>query len=465
MPHNFSPGAQLYYSKTGANGAAGSPDSPLLLNINSLFNFGVTHIVGAGSYKWPLGAQGQSNATVYADGHVRIVGDGTHGQYCVGGGSYYGIVFTQFLGMSLYMPSNQFVSFTGCTFDFLGGGGLNMATYNGAHIFVDCIFINLTGDGNAYGTLNKYFYNCLFINSQFDTSGAPYTQIIGCYFDRNSGFRTGSSAAIDNNNIDPETQIGPYRGIQVGGGAWSNGATVGTGNIQLAPEFNNPALGDYTLRATSPHIVRSIGPGHLRVAVSQTIAYTGAGADVSTANTGMLSSLGGVVALNSVSGDALQVNTLNGLVIKPNNAGSGVSTFVSGVLTLDPNVAKEMGMVIPLVGLNMDSDFQTNDFFAPEIRNNNVPDFNNGTVGSALRNPNRLTYRMRWSTLASPSITNPAHWVGGAVWSEMQWFTKASYNLAGYAGNADLAYNPGAALPILCRTYQIEITTRNNYGA
>ena len=124
-----------------------------------------------------------------------------------------------------------------------------------------------------------------------------------------------------------------------------------------------------------------------------------------------------------------------------------------------------MGVVTPLAGFNMDSDFQTTDFINPEIRNNNVVDYTNAVAGSAERKPNRLTYRMRWSTMANPDINNANHWISGATFVEMEWFIRPAYNLAGFVGNGVIGFLPVNSLPVLCRTYQIEITTRNNHGA
>lgn len=443
--------------------AAGTLDAPKLFSANA---FGVgLNVLAAGVYILPIGgiflAQ---NSTIIADGLVHILGDGSTSQQILNlnstnnsGINFTNIYFEQFVGINPASIAN----FTNCTFDFLSFNATNFSAF--ALGFYNCIFSNV-GINTTYGG-NNYVTNCLLINSLI-ISTANLTAI-NSYTDPTSGMQSGA-VGFTNCNVDPATIITTNRGLKFGTGAWGNGQsqTGCTNCITQAPQFNGPTRFDFTLGTNSPHVALGIGPPQYGLGVSYTTNSTaGSGGTITTANTGLLSSLTGTtVPILGVGGDGFQLNSLGGMAITPTTGGTYVSNFLTGVLTLDSNKVIEMGTINFIGALNANTDFAATDPTAPDPRNNNVPDYNNGTSGGADRKPNYQTIRCRWSYMATPDVNNAAHWISGTTLVEVILGIKALYNPITFLGNGATAFSTANGIAILARTWQYELTSRNNSG-
>jgi hypothetical protein len=454
-----------YIAKTGASGAAGTMEAPKLLS-TTCFVVG-KNVIGAGSYIWPAGFVLPYSASLYGDGFVKLLGDTSTSPQSFGSNNIIaGIYFELWAGITLGTASNATCQYNACVFDMLSQatGNLSFGAVSSSWTFTGCIFSNCNTllNNQSYATYN----NCLSINSQLSSGGGGLNN---SYLDATSGYQT-TSASIVNCNVDPLTSIGTNRGLKVSSGAWGNGqAQAGCTNcITQAPQFNGPARFDFTLNANSPHVTLAIGPAQLGAATSFTLGSSvGSGGTVTTANASIANSIGSSAStLLAITGDGFNTNSQGGWVlVTPSTAGTFVSVFKTGVLTMNQNGPIELTGCNFLGALNCNSDFIATDPFVPVLQNNNVPDYNNGTAAAADRKPNRMSFRMRWSTLQAPDPTIASHWVSGATFVEMEWFAKPTYNASGYLGNADVAFVPANALPIFARTIQLEHTVRNNYGA
>ena len=454
-----------YIAKTGAGGAAGTMEAPKLL-ASGAFVAG-KNVIGAGSYIWPAGYSLPANCYLYADGYVKILGDtSTSPQlFCnTTGVLVFDVYFEQWAGIALGLTN----SYTRCIFDLLSYTSTNFGLAS-AQTFANCVFLScgatLTGGGQPITINNSLFINSCMVGPSYGSSMA----VNNSYFDSTSGFAL-SNGNFTSCNVDPLTAIGTNRGLKVGAGAWGNGQSQ-TGCVTCitqAPQFNNPAKGDYTLKFTSPHIALGIGPAQYSRAASYAFVSTaGVGGDITTANTYIAATINGStynVPIISITGAGFTLNGSGALVIKA-VAGGGVSTLVTGALPLNPDGRSQLTSIGFIGATNFDSDFVLADPTVPRPQNTNVPDYNGGTAGGADRKPNRFSQRIRWSDLASPDVANNIHWTTAGTFVEMELFTVPTYNLTTSLGNGSTSFVAANALPVLCRNWQLEFTMRDNYGA
>ena len=457
---------QKYIAKTGAAGNAGTAEAPQALSNGAAYANQGGIIWGAGSYIWPSATASGSAAIHQADGLVRFLGDTNTIQQAFAGNSssWDGFYFEQFAGMTFGDNAGA----SRCIFDILAYSAGNSLLRSGG-TYSNCIFLSwcpVTVAGNGAPTFN----NCLFINClvNFSNSGGGCV-FNNCYLDATTGLNLSTGSTLVNCNIDPALVVATNKGVKIGAGAWGNGQGQAgcTACISQAPQFNAIGKGDYTLKSTSPHLTYSIGPTQWGRGVNALISTTAAtAADMSTANTSMVSSSNSVANnLLSIAGDGFTANSAGGAVVKTITGGTFASTLTSGLITVDPDRALEIGIANFLGGLNFNTDFQATDTTAPNLRNSNVPDFDNGSTAAGTRKPNHLSFRIRWSILANPDVNTPGHWESGSTFVEMIYGVKMAYNVAGYVGNASASFVPGNAVPVLARTIQLELTQRNNYGA
>ena len=466
MPNNWKILDGVNYIAKASGGAVlnavGGMETPKILN-NTAIVAG-KNVFAAGTYMWPANyAPTGFNYDIVADGHVRFLGDGATINQAFGlasgnNSSVSGIYFEQWQGMNFGQGGHT--NWFGCTFDFLNAGGSNSLMGNnnsGNGIgFYSCVFINV-GISGITGNAAKHLFSCLFLGNT--VLNGTLTSIQNCYVGGTSAITlTNGGAFAFNSNVDPGISFAASRGVRVGtGGAWG----TGTNGMQLAPQFNNAPFADYTLRTTSPHITFGIGP--LGIASSYTFTSNAGAADVSTINTSIVSTSGPNIPIISLSG-AFTVNAQGALVIKLVTGGTGFSTLITGAMVLKPDARAQLTSIGFLGGLNMDTDFMMTDTSVSKAQNTNVPDFNNGVNGGAERKPNRLSWRIRWSDLAAPDTSIASHWTTGTTWVEMELFVLPTYNLTGSFGNASSSFVLANALPVLCRSWQLEITMRDNYG-
>lgn len=457
MPNSFKITGIQYYSKTGTNTGTMTANDPR----NIMTGFGGGCVIGTGVYSAPSAIV--QNVSVIAEGYVKFLGDGVTSQQVLGTYAncfYTGIYFENFAGIKLSYASQAASSYNGCTFNMLT---LNpAANILGEAYFNNCVFINF--GHNSAATNNNNFGNCLFINSVI--TGNSFT---GCYLDATSGIT--ANTTVTNCNLDPAnpsaTTPTTNRGIRITTGIFGDGTQAGCSLcIKQAPQFSNVTKGDYSIKYTSPHVALGIGPAQLSRATSFYFNSSAGSGDATITNSGLLSSNSGTTTpLQSITGDGFVVNTDGAAVMKAIAASSTFSsTYRSGVMVLDPDQPIEIGVINFIGGLNINTDFLATSSDLPVVQNNNVPDANNGTTGAADRNPNRLTINIRWSVLAAPDPTNPAHWFSGATFLEMELFVKASYNASPMLGNGSATFVPANALPVLARSVQFDMVLRNNYG-
>ncbi|RIY06451.1 hypothetical protein D0T11_18600 [Hymenobacter rubripertinctus] len=342
----------------------------------------------------------------------------------------------------VYKKNNVYINID---FTYTGSAGNQVV-----QSFEDCIFINCSSLSAVH---QAAFRECVLINSNF----ASVAHFRSGYIDASSSiklmptgltsFRATASDVLsaqyaaeyvyDNSFANlPRIIIRSNIRGQVGivGGALLSPADFALNYpdqfidcINAEPFFNKPEKQDFTLRLESPHLSRAIGPKHLRYAASfyfgteaaenETITGGGAG------NTRLVGTADGQnVSLISASG--LTRNAQAGLIVKPNSGGNFIGQIRSGRIRMG-DVPIRLKAVRYAGGLNMNTDFPGTEsgFQAnqPEVFNNNVPKYTQPSAGSSGRNPNRLTYQMRWSTLPDPDAAADSDWQLNAVWLEFEW--------------------------------------------
>ncbi|QKG57015.1 hypothetical protein GKZ68_10480 [Hymenobacter sp. BRD128] len=465
MAHNFriaTTGTGVYLSKAGDDANSGTADAPIkTLSRLATFNQtgSATSVIGTGTYVLPSDWNGRFG-TFFADGIVKILGDTqTTAQLIAANGSYvHNVIFDKFAGFGFRPnPYDGDCQYFACIFKVLPdfAGQVNSSATSNTSFF-DCILYGVNAD---LGKSN--FSRCLFINCTITVSS-----VSDSYIDSTSAIAAQSAS---NNNVDPGCNTAAGRGLNVAGAGWSLTSPSG---IHALPLFNSLVKEDYTLRASSPHILTGIGPAQYRYANSFYVEYTGSAADTaSLANTHLRATGTNVVVplLDITTGsEALEVNSQGGLVLQATTTSDGMASLTTGRIPF-ADVADEMTVMLLKAGLNFDTSYPALEsqfnFNQPEIFNNNVPDFSNYAPGTAGRNPNRLSYRMRWSTKLNPNadLANVSDWITGTKFIEFEWNQKPLWNPATGVGNGEAGYDPATGVPIQCTYYQLAISLRNNY--
>ncbi len=471
MAHNFRIAVYngWYVGKAALSGSAnGTADAPYGDVMSIFYNTpnpdaGSSSVIGTGVYYWPTrgarlvnGDYARPWGNLYADGFVKVIGQmGEQTCLAAARSSFSNFYFQQALGYSFGYDR---VSYNGCIFK-VNSANANSAnsTGTGALSFSDCIFYNV----NIPAGGNHYFTRCLFFNCTIACASVTFS-----YINSTSAI---AAAAASGNNVDPGCDTTASKGLNVNGAGWT---TASAAAVSLPPLFNSLAKEDYTLAQNSPHLRLAIGPTKYRFANSYYFVFTGGEGDAVTTNNCYLKSAatGAIVNLTSVTGspNAFDVNAQGGLVIRPSSSGDGTATIVTDRIPFS-DITQRMVFMNMIAGLNMDSNYPASGTFnlaMPEPFNNNVPDYSNGALYAAARNPNRLSYGMRWSTLNNPLVINDADWYLGAEITEFEWLSQPLWNAGSpNVGNGNSAYS-GAAVQqyVDCNWYQLYIRLRNNYG-
>lgn len=435
MPNDFRINGLKYVSGAGIPGNPGTKDLPLhtvpVFSGPNAGNAGVSsdfYIIGTGQYVVDnLGHL--SGRSFIADGYVKF-NAGVTKNFAYSHGSY---------------PKMRNIHFQGYTGNVLRAGGNVLASYEftdcifedcnfdtGAwifNIFVDCIFINCRGSiahvmaPNGTYTIRR----CLFINSPMKigpdagTSGGNTLQ--DCYSDSAMIFPAAVVPYVQNCNLQGNPDLAGVNG-----------------NINADPMFNNKDLYDFTLRRNSPHLVKGIGPATLRM--GNGFYLRGEPGDI-TANSGHYFE-------STTTNEQFPIYDTFNMVATMQNGQlrMKVKQFVGGPMVAYVKVAVRVSDV-PIgitynnfvTGLNfntsypaIESQFEANN---PPALNNNVPDSENYVSGHAGRNPNRLTYRVRWSTKDEPKVTTVTDWITGNVRPIMEWKAVHKYNPVSLTGSGD----------------------------
>ena len=473
MAHGFQvgigsdPNSTYFFSKSGPNPSAGVNGDPNgAVGDPNQFRGGQTGtiIIGTGSWQWPILSNPDYTVQHHclADGVVKLLGDRTSRFQYIGkaGFSMNDFSLEQFAGYHFQTTAGT-ADYNRCVIKVLPDFGLTEnSTFFGTVNFTDCILfnVNFTAVCLAGGNFNR----CLFFNCTF---GAAALTMNYCYIDP---LTSAWATSATRNNVDPGCNTDNSKGLRIGS------ATVYSRNtpqgISALPGFNAQSKEDFTLRKDSAHIINGIGPTHLRYANTFFMEFLGGTSEPATISNLRLAAANSAarVPLSDIStgANSFEVNSQGGVVIIPNSNGDGFATLTTGRIPFS-DIPLEMTVMRIIAGLNFDTDFPGTEaqvsLAAPHIFNNNVPDYSNGVSGSATRNPNRLSYRMRWSTLTDPNVSDPSHWVTGATFVEFGWNQKPQFNQATLIGNGDPTFNLSAAANVYCRFYQMQVRLRNNY--
>jgi|GEM_PF-6800726 len=186
-----------------------------------------------------------------------IIGDGTVVLEGGGANSYTGSngsVALQNLTLQnlVYVVGNGDSAMYGASVRFKNITNLhvNGSTFQGGQYF-NCLFLNgplYTGiAAGFFGTME--FTNCTFINSNLQSNAyTPAFIYRACYFDSSCKINVSATGTISLYNCNVQ---GLVKGLTLENYNLANNNIAGT-CINVAPGFNNPAAGDYTLALTSP---------------------------------------------------------------------------------------------------------------------------------------------------------------------------------------------------------------------
>lgn len=215
------------------------------------YNAGYAPVVlSSGIYAENFGTIGVHATYLIGDGTVVLEGGGASG--------YTGASNSQVALNNLTLQNLLFVVYNGDSniyavnvrFKNITNLHANGSTYQGG-LFFNCVFLNgplYSGQSAGfYGTFE--FVNCTFINSNFQNNGYTVAWIFrACYLDPSTKVSTHASGTISLYNCNVQ---GLVKGLTLEAYNTANNNVAGT-CINVAPGFNNPAAGDYTLALTSP---------------------------------------------------------------------------------------------------------------------------------------------------------------------------------------------------------------------
>jgi len=479
MDHNFRKSGNFYISKAGDPGGNGNPDYPkreLSGNEDS-----IRVVLGTGTYQWPTafiyGRQGFNNVYMQADGRVVVLGDGqTRYQWLTAGGcAFEDLRFEQFVGFQFAQSPSNPPTYRRCEFAALPAtaGSANSGVIGGC-TFEDCVFENVhfsngqtpglgfNQGGDPSGAL---FTRCLFFNCTFGSAARVLRQ---CYFDPYTvGWGSDQpqyGTEATGNNVDPAADLGQGYGLRLDnqpvGHLWPR-------NLSQPPRFNAPQQHDYSVQAGSPHLAADIGPRQYRQGRSFVVQAPTAGQLADPATTRFVPADGDdPVALLSVAG-VLEGSEAGALAIRAAASPDGTASLRTGRVRHSAGLPREISYLQTLGGNNFNTSYpalesQLNPN-APEVFNNNVPDLGAYPAGHAGRNPNRLSYRLRWSTLPDPRLDHPEDWATGTELVECEWNARPLYNPATNIGNGRPDFVVAEGRPIICTWYQLEVGLTNLY--
>ncbi|MGI4735260.1 MAG: hypothetical protein ACRYG7_08790 [Janthinobacterium lividum] len=420
--------------------------------------------VGTGMYSWGTsfarGATGSSKQNLVADGYVEILGDRQtrFAALIESGSTYTGLHFEQFAGFNFrsYYYGNG-VAYQQCTFKVLPSfASAPNSSVSGGVLFEDCVFLNVSWGPNAG---NMSFTRCLFFNC---TSVDQIGSLTNCYLDPTCALRVANTS---NNNVDPACNVATGFGLNVGGAGFT---LASPGGISEAPLFNNLALDDFSLQAGSPHLDAGIGPAQWRQGRSFVAQYTGGASEtVGAGNTRFApQDKSATVAVESTTG-VLDTTAQGGLIIRASETADGIAHLRTGRILHAEGVPYEISQLTALGGYNFDTAYPAKEeqlnLRMPEVYNNNVFALSQFAAGEAGRNPARLTYGIRWSTLPSPRPDHAEDWVTGDTFVECEWNTRPLYNRASLVGNGRPDFVTTQAEPIVCTWYQLLLGLSNVY--
>lgn len=457
MLDNFRLNGDVYVSKAGSPGAAGTRDAPLDESEFVNGNHGL-HIIGTGTYTFVGTGDGFPNngsVNYQADGIVKLLGQPglkTFGFYGCTIRDIYLDQFEKIRWRNNFGGGFEESLILRCVIKLAPSAEINAGLSQYGTHYQDSILFNL----NTATAVDR-FTRCIFINCKVSTAAT----VMGCYVDATSSI---SSTAASNNNVDPACNPGQNQGLNVNGAGFSRNSP---GGISQDPGFNARSQEDFTLRATSPHLTAGIGPAHLRYALSWLLRSTAQTSEtVTPANTWLESTADGS-RVNLLSATNFAMSAGRTLYIAENQSNIFTASYLTDSLVFAAN-AQELVSLPVISGLNFDTNFPgTEAQFnsnSPEVYNNNVPDAAGYSSGSAGRNPNRLSIKARFSTRQAPRSNVNADWFpSDGSFLLMEIGTRPLWNSATRIGNGDPAFVVAQGTPIVATAMQLEYVATNNY--
>ena len=473
MAHDFRLSGNIYISKAGSTDTIGtSPDAPQVGLTGQEVNAAI--ILGTGVYQWPTvfsgGRQGYYGIYPQADGRVVLLGDGqSRFQFMASDGCLFaGLRFEQFMGFQFgHNPSNP-PTYRRCEFRALPPGAGQPAQANsgaiGSCTFEDCVFqhvhfsardfLNSQG-GNMY---ESTFTRCLFFDCTFDS---PARSMVNCYVDATTA---AWALAATGTNVDPRADVSQGYGLRLD---QAPAALQIPHNISKDPLFNSLENNEFSVRAGSPHLPTDIGPRQYRQGRAFVVQAPATGQAAEAGNTSFAPVGGGAAVGLLGTTNVLEATGAGALIIRPDATPDGTARLRTDRIQHSDKLPRELSYMQVLGGDNFNTSYpalasQLN-AHAPEVFNNNVPDLSAYASGEAGRNPNRLSYRLRWSTLPDPRLDHPEDWVTGADMVECEWNARPLYNPVTGIGNGRAEFVVADGRPIICTWYQLEIGLTNLY--
>ena len=441
MANNFRQVGNYYVSKSGSDSNSGtSPNAPFLTPFHNLAG---TTIIGAGFYNVSINFSSM-NINYNGDGIVILNSDGTPS-------------FVISNGQTLSFNGIIIKNFDNSTSNSISGGFLGTLLQ-----FTNCTLINCVFSGMYY---NVQFTNCTLINCDFSLITQGYTVFNGCtvinsiinnvytfinsYCNQSTTlYMYGSISSFDYNNINGKINFptGPNAGTNITlAQQKTNYPSYNVNSFDLNPQFNNISKLDFSYAINSPNLNKGQG---------------------SVINIGSTNYGKGLYSISSNELNPINGAIVNNLVLNGNDyilSGATYGTVTTTPIAIASYVA-EVQKINYLGYLFFDKSFS-----GGTDNNSNVPDYSTYLSGdtSGGGNPDRLSYRMRWSTsLIIPTVNND--WDNGGLISagsmiEFEWGQKPLIDVSG-RGNGNPAFNKVTAMPIGARWIQIEVTLRNNYN-
>jgi hypothetical protein len=476
MAHNFRKHIELglttgaggnccFVSKAGNDANDGlTPDTPKK-SVNEAFTLRKPNvIIGAGVYaneEWWRGLAFQQQGQIFGDGQVLIAGRPELALIVQGGDFGMSItdcaIFNYGTVMQLGSPAGFRCRLTRC---FIIGGfiGSTQERYSTEITAVDCIFKNVI--------MSPEYQNVTFLRTILLNTIA--------YCNRSFTYSyTDSALTLKTNDYDVRSDFNNLRGaVTVDGVTYANLAAqkaavpaINANSISALPQFNRAEADDYTLKLASPHLNLSIGPSTHRLVNAFYFETTaGEGQDITVNNTLLRSTANPIYTVALIQVVNLVAGRAGQLLIKNNSLGNAEGYYLTDRIRISETPVEVNNFPVAS-GLNFNSDFAP-DTANPSVYNNNVPDYTPYALGSAGRNPNRLTQQWRWSRQLLPDVSAGADWQTGSVFVEFENNRPPRYNPATNIGSGDPAYDiisPNEA-PV-AKWVQLKGKLRNDYAS
>ena len=466
MANNFREIGDWYISKTGNDGNSGlTPDLPKRTLLTDYTAAGDLIVVGSGLYQEDIGKSlGQGGHIYEGDGLVVFNGNGIY--EIINGGAAGGLsqIFINIIITNYSVRSSN----NARTYDFRQCLIENVLATTSTHLFTcnQSILINVNFSNASSGAsiLSSIFISSSVFSSIFKNNYVDIDSVIKCTNISPSNFRNNNiqgtilldatKYAIQDQLIGTPQDNGYAVGVDwlTEANLTTNGysGTISGWDIAVStcfnrdPQFNNVSKLDFSINTNSPHFQNA----------------ENAIDNIGGTNVGQ--GFYGTDDEWNISMEALQDANITG--ISDRILASGTSGKITSAPIQTPGGILLTPIVINYVGaLIFDSDEA-----GGTSGNQNVPDSINYNSGDAGRNPNRLSYEMRWTTSATKP-TQDSDWTNGGyisagTWANFEWNQQPRIDNLG-RGNGDASYNQLNNQSIEFIWYQVRVTLRNNYAS